>query len=53
MPEMNAYILVQKIVRKKPFKRTSRRWEDNIKIYLREVEFGNVDWIHLARDRDQ
>jgi hypothetical protein len=28
------------------------RWKDNIKIDLREVGFGDVDWIHLALDRD-
>jgi hypothetical protein len=30
-----------------------RRWEDNIKIYLKEIGFANVDWIHLAQDRDR
>jgi hypothetical protein len=24
----------------------------NIKMDLREIGFGDVDWIHLARDRD-
>jgi hypothetical protein len=28
------------------------RWEDNIKMGLREIGFGYVDWIHLAQDRD-
>jgi hypothetical protein len=28
-------------------------WEDNIKMYLREIGFGDVDWIHLAQDRDR
>jgi hypothetical protein len=31
--------------------RTRRRWEDNIKMDLREVGFGDVDWINLSRDR--
>ena len=26
-----------------------RRWEDNIKMDLQEVEFGGMDWIELAR----
>jgi hypothetical protein len=26
---------------------------DNIKIDLREIEWGGVDWIDLAQDRDQ
>jgi hypothetical protein len=29
------------------------RWEDNIKIDLREIGFGDVDWINLAQDRDR
>jgi hypothetical protein len=33
--------------------RPSRRWEDNIKIDLREIVFGDVDWIHWAQDRDR
>jgi hypothetical protein len=30
-----------------------RRWEDNIKMELKEIEFGGVDWIYLAQDMDQ
>jgi hypothetical protein len=33
--------------------RPRRRWEDNIKMGLREIGFGGVDWIHLAQDRDR
>jgi hypothetical protein len=33
--------------------RSRRRWEDNIKMHLREIEWGGVDWIHLAQDRDE
>jgi hypothetical protein len=33
--------------------RPRRRWEDNIKMDLREIAFGDVDWIHLAQDRDR
>jgi hypothetical protein len=25
---------------------------DNIKIDLREIGFGSMDWIHLAQDRE-
>jgi hypothetical protein len=28
-------------------------WEDNIKIDLREIGWGGMDWIDLAQDRDQ
>jgi hypothetical protein len=27
------------------------RWEDNIKIDLKEIECRDVDWIHVAQDR--
>jgi hypothetical protein len=30
-----------------------RGWEDNIKMGLREMGCGCVDWIHLAEDRGQ
>jgi hypothetical protein len=29
------------------------KFEDNIKINLKEVERNYVDWIHLAKDRAQ
>jgi hypothetical protein len=38
---------------KKPLGRRRRRWVDNIKFDLREVGWGGMDWIDLARDRDQ
>jgi hypothetical protein len=28
------------------------RWEDNIKMDLREIGWGGIDWIYLAQDRD-
>ncbi|KAJ4429920.1 hypothetical protein ANN_22124 [Periplaneta americana] len=30
-----------------------RRWEDNIKMDLREVGYDGRDWINLAQYRDQ
>jgi hypothetical protein len=33
--------------------RQIRRWVDNIKMDLREIVWGGVDWIVLAQDRDQ
>jgi hypothetical protein len=33
--------------------RPRRTWEDNIKMDLGEIEFGDVDWINLALDRDR
>jgi hypothetical protein len=30
-----------------------RRWEDNIRMDLKEIGFGDVDWIHWAQDRER
>jgi hypothetical protein len=38
---------------KRPLGRRGRRWEDNIKINLREIGWSGIDWIDLAQDRDQ
>jgi hypothetical protein len=46
-------ILVGRPERRRPLGRPRRRWEDNIKIDLRETGFGDVDWIHWAQDRDR
>jgi hypothetical protein len=34
-------------------RRPRRRWEDNIKMDLREILSKGEDWNHLARDRDR
>jgi hypothetical protein len=31
--------------------RRRRRREDNIRMYLREIRWEVVDWIHLAQDK--
>jgi hypothetical protein len=50
----NAYrLLVAKPEGKKPLGRRRRRWANNIKIYLGEVGWGDVDWIGLAKDRNR
>jgi hypothetical protein len=50
----NAYnILVGKSEEKRPLGRRRRRWVDNIKIDLRRIGWGSMDWIDLAQDRDQ
>jgi hypothetical protein len=38
---------------KKPLGRPRRRWVDNIRMDLVEMEWGDVDWIGLAQDRDR
>jgi hypothetical protein len=36
-----------------PLGRPRRRWEDGIRMDLREICLGGVDWIRLSQDRDQ
>jgi hypothetical protein len=38
---------------KRPLGRPRCRWEDNIKMDVREVRWGGMDWIVLAQDRYQ
>ena len=45
--------LVGKNEGKRPLGRPRRRWEDNIKMDLREVGCGGMDWIELAQDRER
>jgi hypothetical protein len=46
-------ILVGRPEGRRPLGRPRRRWEDNIKMDLKEMGFGDVDWIHWAQDRDR
>jgi hypothetical protein len=46
-------ILVGILERKRPLVRPRRRWEDNIRMDISEIVWKNVDWIHLAQDREQ
>jgi hypothetical protein len=46
-------ILVGKPEGMRPLVRPRRRWEDNIRMDLLEVECGCVDWMELAQDRDR
>jgi hypothetical protein len=49
----NAYrILIGKPEGNRPLERPRRRWEDNIKMGLRGIGWGGMDWIDLARDMD-
>jgi hypothetical protein len=38
---------------KRPLERPRLRWEDEIKMDLRETGYGGVEWIHPAQDRDR
>jgi hypothetical protein len=38
---------------KRPPERPRRRWEDNIKVDLRETGIDEANWIRLAQDKVQ
>jgi hypothetical protein len=48
-------VLVGKPEGKRPLGRPRRRWEDGMRMDLREIVVwvGGVDWIRLAQDRDR
>jgi hypothetical protein len=46
-------VLVGKPEGKRLLGRPRRRWEDNIRMELKEVGLGYEDWIGLAQDRDR
>jgi hypothetical protein len=46
-------ILVGRPEGKRPLERLRHRWEDNIKMDLREVGIDGENWIQLAQDRVQ
>jgi hypothetical protein len=50
----NVYrVLMGKPKGKRPLGRSRRRWEDGIKMDLRETGWVGMEWIHLAQDRDR
>jgi hypothetical protein len=46
-------VLVGRPEGKRPLGRRRRRWEDNIKMDLREIGIDGVNWVRLAQDRVQ
>jgi hypothetical protein len=38
---------------KRPLGRPRHRWEENMKMDLREIGWGDMDWIRVAQVRDQ
>jgi hypothetical protein len=46
-------VLVGRPEGKRPLGRPRRRWEDNIKMDVREIRIAGANWIRLAQDRVQ
>jgi hypothetical protein len=52
--DRNVYrVLLGNPEEKRPLGIPRRRWEDGIRIHLRETGWGSVEWIQLAQDRDR
>jgi hypothetical protein len=52
--KMNAYgVLVGKPIGKGPLGRTRSKLDDYIKMEIRKMRYGGMDWTALAKDRDQ
>jgi hypothetical protein len=45
--------LVGRLEVKRPLRRPWSRWEDNIKMDVRDIEIDEKNWIRLAKDRVQ
>jgi hypothetical protein len=46
-------VLVGKPKGKRPLGRPRRRWKDRIRMDIRDIDWGSVEWIQLAQDRDR
>jgi hypothetical protein len=46
-------VLVGKPEGRRPLGRPRRRWEDGVRMDLREIGLLGMDWIRLARDRNR
>jgi hypothetical protein len=46
-------VLVGKPEGKRPLGRPRRKWEDGIRMDLREIDLRGVDWIRLSQDKDR
>jgi hypothetical protein len=47
------YEISGKVRKKEPLGRQRRRWVDYIKIDVRDIGWGGIDWIDLAQDSNQ
>jgi hypothetical protein len=45
--------LVRKLEGRRPLGRPRCRWEDNTRMWFKELVWEGMEWIHLAQDSDQ
>jgi hypothetical protein len=48
---MGTMFCLEYLAEKRPLGRPRSRWDDNIRMHLREIWWESVDWIYLAQDR--
>jgi hypothetical protein len=46
-------VLVGKPEGKRPLGRPRHRWKDGIRMDLKEIGWGSIEWIKLAEDKDR
>jgi hypothetical protein len=46
-------VLVGKSEGKRPLGRQRHRWENGIRMELREIGWGSTEWLQMAQDRDR
>jgi hypothetical protein len=44
---------LQNLKRRRPLGRPRHRWQDNIKIYLRGIDWEGLNWIHFTQKKKQ
>jgi hypothetical protein len=50
---MHTEFLLEKTRREEPLKRPRHRWDDNIRMNVREIGWEDLDWMDLAQDKSQ
>jgi hypothetical protein len=46
-------VFLGKLEGKRPLGRPGLGWDDNIKMFLQEVGWRDIDWMDIAQDRDR
>jgi hypothetical protein len=41
-------VLMVKLEGRRPLEKSRSRWEYNMRMYLRDIEWGSMDWIRLS-----
>ena len=50
--DRSAFKILTKCIGKRPLGRSRRRWEDDIRMDLEEIDINTRNWVDSAQDRD-